>query len=629
MKHHRGQIYWLFGLSIMGLLLIIVAEDALNTTPIKPVLAQGSSDFTLTFSTYLGGSQEDTARDVTADNQGNIYITGGTASNNFSSQIGGCSGTFGGVHDVYVIKLSPTGSLIWCRLIGGPNYDRAYAIEVDNLGGVYIGGRAGANFPTTAGVLQPNFAGDVNPAQLYGAQDGFVAKLSANNGSVTWATYFGTDDKSFVRDIDIDNSGQVHLALTAVSRSVPYVQANAFQPNLAVAEDGVVAKLSADGTQVLWATYLGGSGQFDLETPSIRVDRATGNVYVLGGTDSNNLPTTAGPYGPLGGIRDLHLASFSATGGFRFGVYLGGSDVDFLETHELALDGQGNAIVSSTTLSSDFPTTVGAYDRTYNGSGNSGTGANSNYPGDVFVSKISSDGSQLLASTFIGGRYGEGAEGVSTDAQGNIYVSGATYSDNFPVTTNAHQLNSGGDADFFVAKFSADLSQLLYATYFGGSGTDYGRTSYADAAGNFYLAGMTQSDNWFTRNAFQASRGGGWDGALVKFGSISPANHAPYTPNNPKPANGAGNILPSQSLSWQGGDPDGDVVTYTVAFGPANPPQVVGLTTLTGYTPLLNKGATYYWRITATDGLSTSVGPLWSFTTTITQLLYYLPIIHG
>jgi hypothetical protein len=125
----------------------------------------------LVFATYFGGSQEDTIRDIITDSQGNIYVTGGTASPNFPVTAGSYDTTFNGWHDVFVAKLDPNGHLLWCTFIGGENYDRAYAIEVDNLG--YIAGMTkSADWPT------------LNPYQAAhsGHWDGALAKFSLGVG---------------------------------------------------------------------------------------------------------------------------------------------------------------------------------------------------------------------------------------------------------------------------------------------------------------------------------------------------------------------------------------------------------------------------------------------------------------
>jgi len=477
----------------------------------------------IAFSTYVGGSNEDTIRDVAVDSQGNIYITGGTNSPDFPTtpgaydrtlHTGGNSLGSAGPHDVFVMKLSPSGQLIWSTYLGGPNYDRAYAIKVDNQGYVYITGRAGEGFPVTPGAFRTIFQGQFS--SLYGLQDGFVAKLTPDGSHLVFASYTGG------RDLAIDQHGDIYIATSSALSdfSGAYLQAwfrNSFQKTSKGDRDGIVLKVKSNGSQVLWATYLGGSG-LDGGTPSIRVDSG-GHAYYLCYTNSPDIPTTAGAYDRThNGGGDLYLAKLSPDGSsLVFGTYIGGSKEEFSETHGLALDDEGNAYVAATTTSPDFPTTPGAFQTTYGGPGGRGTGAGTNYPGDAFVAKIAADGSQLLASTFLGGRLGEGAEGVAVDKQGNVYLGGTTYSDNFPVTTGAFKTRNSGGADVFAVKLSADLRHLLYATYVGGSSTDYGRTAAIDSGGNLYVAGHTQSQDWPTRSAFQTFLQGNWDGVLAKF----------------------------------------------------------------------------------------------------------------
>ena len=140
-------------------------------------------------SRYLGAIRGASTRDVAWDSTGNFYAAGGVA---VGFTLGGMrlprvspdapTGVWG-AHDVWVAKWSPTGAILWSRLLGGPNHDRAYAIEVNDTG-VYIAGRAGDDFPTTTGAVQDTFAGDDDPSALYGLQDGFVAKLDHDGSRV-------------------------------------------------------------------------------------------------------------------------------------------------------------------------------------------------------------------------------------------------------------------------------------------------------------------------------------------------------------------------------------------------------------------------------------------------------------
>ncbi len=469
------------------------------------------------FSTYFGGSKPDSIRDVAFDADGNVFVTGGTASSDFPTTPGAYDRTFNGWHDVFVAKFDPHGDLIWSTFLGGPNYDRAYGIEVDALGFVYLTGRSGRNFPVTPGAFQMDFQGFYT-GNAYGHQNAFVAKLTPDGSDVVWASYFGPVQGN--RDLAIDQEGDVYVASgynPANGGTFPRAWfGNAFQKKPSGDDDGVVAKIRSDGSAVIWATYLGGSGR-EGATPSIRVD-ARGHPYLLfGWTNSNDLPTTPGAYDrSYNGGWDVYLAKLTPDGSdLIYATYLGGSAMEFSETHGLALDNQGNAYVAATTMSVDFPYTPQAVQQSYGGSGGGG-----NYPGDGFIAKFSPDGRWLLASTFLGGRSGDGIEGVAVDAQGNVYVSGATYSDNFPVSARAYQPAIAGDADLFVVKLSPQLDRILYGTYMGGSDTDFGRTCWADDRGNVVVAGHGDSPDWPVVNAYQPNRrGNSNDGLLARFAS--------------------------------------------------------------------------------------------------------------
>jgi hypothetical protein len=481
----------------------------------------GSADRSLGFATFLGGSLGDTIRDVVFGADGSVYLTGATDSADFPTTPGAWDRTLNGNFDVVVTKLDASGRLVWSTYLGGPNYDRAYAIEVDDRGGVYVAGRAGAGYPTTSGVLQPRFGGDVNAGRAYGKQDGFVTKLSADGSGLEWSTYFGSDDGEVIRDLDVDGSGRVVLAVTAVGRRHPHITPGVFQPELAGGTDHVVAKLSSDARRVEWASYLGGSGD-DGWPPSIRVD-AAGAVVFLGHTFSDDLPVTPGAFQRRrGGGVDLFLAKIAPDGSeLLYLTYFGGSRADGTETHGLAIDDSGHAYIAAMTESTDLPVTSTSFQPAYGGSGGSSTGANSNYPGDGFVAKLSPDGTRLLAATFLGGSEGEGIEGVDVDGQGNVWVSGATYSHDFPVTANALQPNLAGAADFFVAQLSGNLETLRLATFLGGLDTDYARGLDADAAGNAVVGGITVSSDWPTHRAWQPTFAGGADAALAKLVATS------------------------------------------------------------------------------------------------------------
>ena len=422
--------------------------------------------------------------------------------------------------DVFVTKFDPLGRRLWTTIVGGPNYDRAYAVEVDAQGFVYVAGRAGSGFPVTSGAFQRAFAGGF-AGSFYGNQDGVVFKMSPDGHALVWASYFGADDGAAIRDLAIDAAQNIYVTTQhTLGSSYPAAIQQVFNrgpfPNVAGTRDQVAAKIKGDGSQLLWAIHLGGSGNEAGES-SVRVD-ASGNPVFVTLTASTNIQTTPGAYSrTLKGPSDFYVAKVRPDGsGLIFGTYLGGSGVEAVETHNLALDRQGNVIIAAGTHSADFPM-KGAYDNTFNGKGSSGTGAATNYSGDAVIAKLSADGSQLLASTFFGGRYGDQAEGVWVDSAGSIYIAGGTYSDNFPVTGDAFQNRLNGGADGFVAKLSSSLGTLLYSTYIGGKGIDYLRTAAVDSQGTFFVGGETQSPDFPLLNELQAAYLSSTDGVLARL----------------------------------------------------------------------------------------------------------------
>jgi hypothetical protein len=519
-------VFWLAALLTAlagGVFVLGVTKARLSSPPIldhgfRAALASASpaspQTGTLVFSTYLGGLQYEHIRDVTTDGEGNIYITGGTTSPDFPVTAGAYQTKHNpgspdssriSPFDVFAVKLDPTGRILWSTFIGGPNYDRAYAIKVDNQGYVYVAGLAGRGFPVTPGAFQTTFMGG-QEAAFYGPLDGFVAKLKPDGSGLVWASYFGTSDPAGIRDLAIDSKGDIYIASSYSSGTYPPAVQRAFNNSPHGGRDAVVAKIKSDGSQVLWATYIGGSGWESGEN-SIRLDGAD-NPYVLLTTESTDIFTSPTAYQrSYAGDQDLYVAKLRPEDGqLVWATYLGGSKNESTETHEFAVDQQGNVYIAAPTKSTDFPTTPGAFQRTYGGGDN-----------EAFVAKISADGSRLLASTFVGGSGNDRPEGVAVDAMGNVYFTGTTTSANFPVTPDAFQATLGGTRDAIAVVLSADFSHLLYSTYLGGSGEEFGRAATVDSQGNFCLGGETNSSDWPTQNAVQPAYRGNGDAVVAKF----------------------------------------------------------------------------------------------------------------
>ena len=234
---------------------------------------------------------------------------------------------------------------------------------------------------------------------------------------------------------------------------------------------------------LLASTYVGGSG--DEAGLSVSIDTG-GNVYVAGYTLSANFPTSAGVYQPsFRGVHDAYVLRISGDlKTLLASTYLGGSNSD--EGDSVAIDAGGNVYVTGLTTSTDFPTTPGAYQSSFKG-----------YK-DAFVSRLSGDLTKLLVSTYVGGSGEDAGSSLAIDAGGNVYVTGYTYSTNFPTSPGAYQTSFKGWYDAFISRLSGDLKTLLASTYFGGSGSEGGSSVAIDAGGNVYVTDMTSSTDFPT-----------------------------------------------------------------------------------------------------------------------------------
>jgi hypothetical protein len=377
---------------------------------------------------------------------------------------------------------------------------------------VYVAGRAGPNFPVK-NAFQPTFQGS-NQGR-YGDQNAFVAKLTPDASDVVWASYIGTG--WMTRDLAIDDSGNVYVFIEyypEVHIGLPDSSwfTNAYQKDIKSNHECGIAKIKHDGSAVEWATWLSGSGD-ESAHGGIRVDQQ-GYVYIAITTTSNDMPTTPGVFDTTyNGAEDYYVTKLSPDGSqLIYGTYVGDATENWHSTHNMNIDDQGNAYVAFWG-SSAFPVTDGLF---HTGGGGGGS--------EVVVVKLSPTGS-LLKSTWIGGNQNENADGIYVDNTGNVFITGATHSNDMPVTTStAYQSVFGRIVDAFCILLSADFSKLLYCTYMGGSAYDAGCSGFMDAEGkSFYITGSTDGTGWPTKNAYDSTfNGGGWelgtgDCILAKF----------------------------------------------------------------------------------------------------------------
>jgi hypothetical protein len=320
-----------------------------------------------------------------------------------------------------------------------------------------------------------------------------------------YSTYLGGSLGDIGSGINVDLSSNAYITGSTVSLDFP--TEHGFQAIAGGGRDVFVARISPLGVDLAYATYLGGSG--DDDATGVGVD-PFGNAVVVGITSSRNFPTVNALQTLPGGETDAFVAMFRPGGAtLIYSTYLGGFGED--GATDVIVDSNGAAYVTGATRSVNFPTTVGAVDRTC------GTDALCNGGVfDAFVTKLNSRGSILNYSTFLGGARADVARGITVDGSGNAYVTGITESTDYP-TKGAVQPVPGGGADAFVTKLGPRAGGLAYSTYLGGGGPDSGARLAVDSVGNATVIGTTVSTNFPTAAPLQPANAGGEDAFVTKF----------------------------------------------------------------------------------------------------------------
>ena len=447
-------------------------------------------DPTLGWATYYGGSGNDAASGVTTDATGNVYITGYTKSTTGIATSGAYQTTLLGTQDAFIAKLNTTGIIQWATYYGGSNVDAGAGIATDGSGNVYItGSTQSTDGIATSGSYQPAMAGD---------GDAFVAKFNSA-GALQWGTYYGGPFSDGGNSIAADISGNVYIIGTTQSVT-GIATSGAYQGAFGGINDAFIAKFNTSGA-IQWATYYGGtSNEFG---NSIATD-GPGNVYIAGYTSSTSGITTSGAYQTVfAGVIDAFVAKFNTSGTIQWSTYYGGSNDDY--TTGIATDGSGNVYITGYTQSTSGIATSGAYQTTFGGGSC-----------DAFISKFNTSGA-IMWATYYGGSGPELGNSIAIDNPGNIYITGYSSSSSGIATSGAYQTIPGGSQDAYLTKFN-NSGTLQWATYYGGSGIDYGYGVTTDGSGNVYITGSTQSTSGIaTTGTYQTALGGGSDGFLVQF----------------------------------------------------------------------------------------------------------------
>jgi len=391
--------------------------------------------------------------------------------------------------------------IAYATYLGGSAWDQAREIIPYPDGTVLVGGMtASSNMPTTPGVVQAQYAGD-DPALGHGGVfggDAFLVRLGADGTKILAATYFGgSRQERGVYGMLLDSQGNIVIGSATRSPDMPTTKGS-YQPKYGGGDaDMYAAKLTADMKEILWCTYVGGADN-DWPRGGLALDQDD-NVYLVGGANSNDFPTTEGAFQrERKGERDAAIVKLSSDGSrLLASTLLGGSGWDGIMG--VQVDAAGNIYVAGHTRSADFPVTPGAPQRRF--------AAKS----DCFLAKLSSNGRKLIYSTYLGGEENEFAEHRPwLCADGTLLLTGVTASRDFPTTANVFQGNLKGKTDGFITKVSADGNSFVFSTLLGGSGGEFYLMPTPDRHGNIVVVGHSTSRDFpVTSDALEASFQGG------------------------------------------------------------------------------------------------------------------------
>ena len=588
-------------------------------------------DPTLVYSTYLGGSGigpsplGDNANGIAADSFGDTYIAGVTFSPDFPVTSGSFQTVYKGsrvefqpdlVSSAFVTKINAAGTaILYSTFLGGSGNlghgvtgpgDGANAIAVDSNGNAYITGSAGSiNFPVTSGAFRR-----ANTAKSNYTTNAFITKLNPTGSSLVYSTYLGGSgipgSYNFPFNgpfgdsgsaIAVDTDGDAYVAGIAFSADFPLSRDAVQKINGAAnnqSSNGFVAKLNAQGSDLVYSTYLGGSQGTRNDSPSdsangIAVD-GDGNAYVTGTAVTTDFPVTGGAFQQLNKCSGAFAQGIVPTGNafvtkfnpagseLVYSTYLGGSGTADTYGERLcdtgtaiALDSFRNAYITGSTASLDFPVTGGAFQTVRHGAG---------ILTNAFVTKLNTDGSELVYSTYLGGSGTAGnptfivndiGNAIAVDTAGDAYVAGSTGSYDFPITIDAFQrvnrntVLEGSNA--FLSSLNPTGSLLNYSTYLGGSGiwtavlddiVGTGDQAYGiaiDPLGNVHVAGSAYSIDF-----------------PITAQAVQPVNHSKNATNQAFVASFAANpsLIPTKTIVGTTADParPGQLLTLTIAVKP-------------------------------------------------------------
>jgi hypothetical protein len=520
-------------------------------------------DPVLNYSTYLGGSATgDTGFGIAVDSNGDAFVAGQTFSTNFPTTSNAINpGLMSNANGaVFVTEMNPTGTTqMYSTYLAGSGGDAAFGIALDPLGNIYVTGQTfSKDFPTTTnGLIQSPLVSNTSGTAFLSV---IGVPPDGRNPALIYSSYLGGTNGDSGRAVAADAHQNAYV--TGVTLTPNLTAPGAFQSSLqSNAGNAFLARIDttqSGNNSLVYFSYLGGTGAGIAGFPhgdegfGIAAD-AKRNAYVTGTTTSIDFPTTSGAFhpGPLAsnakGTAFVTRIDTTQPGpnSLAYSTYFGGTGGDF--GRAIALGPNNIAYITGSTQSAtDFPVfpNPGAFQLTGNALGTA-------YISLIDTSNLTSGSASLVYSTFLGGSGGDKGFGIQADANRNAYVAGQTASTetasmDFPFTPGAFQTtrkNCAGDA--FISKLSPGgngAADMLYSTYFGGSGTaagcasppDFAKAIGLDSSNNAYITGSTVSTDFPVApkpGAFQTALNGVADAFIAKLPLVSSTAAAPSSLN--------------------------------------------------------------------------------------------------
>ncbi len=440
------------------------------------------------YSTYVGGSDFDTAQGVAVTAAGEAVFTGYTGSTNFPTLLPFQATLAAGI-DSFVVRLNAAGNaLVTSSYLGGGGADQAFGLALDAAGTIYVGGDTNStNLATTVNAIQPSNAG--------GAHDGFYAQITSG-GLLATLSYIGGAADDSVKAVAVDSGGNLYLTGSA---EPGFPTLTPFQAS-AGGISAFLTKVNSSMTSYAFSSLFGGSNT-DIGT-GIAVD-ASGNSYLTGYTVSTNFPTVTPFQAANGGNNDGYVVKVNAAGTARvYASYIGGTGDD--RGNAIAVDQHGSAYVVGQTRSTNFPVLYPIQ------VANGGNALN-----DVFVTKVGASGRIRIYSTYLGGAITDVANGVAVDGSLTAYVAGYSDSTNYPRVAPIQNSNSGvEDAILSAVVEFGDTPGVVMpgnATWFLRNSNSAGpadvQFGYGPAGTTFALAGDWNNDGVDTPGVYNQTTG--------------------------------------------------------------------------------------------------------------------------